>query len=48
MGLASGPMVAALVVGTDNYSLVVNLGAAALAVSLMAALLPSRLLDRAR
>lgn len=48
MGLASGPMVAALVVGTDNYALVVNLGAAALALSLTAALLPSRLLDRMR
>jgi predicted MFS family arabinose efflux permease len=48
MGLASGPMLAALVVGTDNYALVVNLGAAALALSLTAALLPSRLLDRTR
>jgi hypothetical protein len=41
-------MLAALVVGADNYALVVNLGVAALAVSLLAALLPSRLLDRAR
>lgn len=48
MGLASGPMLAALVVGTDNYGLVINLGAAALALSLVAAVLPSRLLDRAR
>jgi predicted MFS family arabinose efflux permease len=47
MGLASGPLVAALVVGTSNYSLVIDLGAATLAVSLIAALLPSRLLDRA-
>lgn len=46
MGLASGPMIAALVVGTGNYALVVNLGTAALAVSLLAMLLPSRLLDR--
>jgi predicted MFS family arabinose efflux permease len=48
MGLATGPMIAALVVGSGNYALVVNLGAAALAASLLAALLPSRLLDRAR
>ena len=48
MGLASGPMIAALVVGADNYSLVINLGAAALAISLVAAFFPSRLLDRTR
>jgi predicted MFS family arabinose efflux permease len=48
MGLASGPMLAALVVGADDYGLVINLGTAALAASLVAALLPSRLLDRAR
>jgi len=48
MGLASGPMIAALVVGADNYSLVVNLGAAALVICLLAALVPMRLLDRSR
>jgi len=48
MGLASGPMLAALVVGADDYGLVINLGTAALAASLVAALLPARLLDRAR
>lgn len=48
MGLASGPMLAALVVGADDYGLVINLGTAALAASLVAALLPSRLLDRTR
>jgi predicted MFS family arabinose efflux permease len=48
MGLASGPMLAALVVGADDYGLVINLGTAALAASLVAALMPSRLLDRAR
>ena len=47
MGLASGPMLAALLVGSDNYAMVINLGVAALAISLLAALLPSRLLDRA-
>ena len=46
VGLASGPMVAALVVGQDNYGLVVNVGTAALVISLLAAMLPARLLDR--
>lgn len=46
MGLASGPMVAALVVGDGDYGLVVNVGTAALAISLVAAMLPARLLDR--
>ncbi len=47
MGLASGPMVAALVVGAGDYSLVINLGVAAIAASLIAAFVPLRLLDRA-
>ncbi len=42
------PVLAALVVGTDNYGQVINLGAVALAASLLLALLPSRLLDRSR
>ena len=41
MGLASGPLVAALVVGTNDYGLVVNVGTAALVLSLLAALLPA-------
>jgi predicted MFS family arabinose efflux permease len=48
MGLASGPMVAALVVGAGDYALVVKLGAAALVISLVAAFMPMRLLDRGR
>lgn len=48
MGLASGPLLAALVVGKSNYSLVINLGTALLLLCLVAALLPSRLLDRGR
>jgi predicted MFS family arabinose efflux permease len=48
MGLASGPMLAALVVGKSNYGLVVNLGTALLLLCLLATLLPSRLLDRER
>jgi predicted MFS family arabinose efflux permease len=48
MGLASGPMLAALVVGKSNYGLVINLAAAILVLCLVAALAPSRLLDRER
>lgn len=48
MGLASGPMLAALVVGKSNYGLVINLGTAILLLCLLATLLPSRLLDRER
>jgi predicted MFS family arabinose efflux permease len=46
MGLASGPMLAALVVGADDYRLVINLGVASLLLCLCATLIPSRLLDR--
>ena len=48
MGLASGPMLAALVVGESNYGLVINLGTAILLLCLVAALMPSRLLDLER
>jgi len=48
MGLASGPMLAALVVGTSNYGLVINLGTAILLLCLVTTLGPSRLLDRDR
>jgi len=48
MGLASGPMLAALVVGTSNYGLVINLGTAILLLCLLATLAPSLLLDRER
>lgn len=46
MGLASGPMAAALVVGAGNYDLVINLGAGALLLCLAVAMHPCRLLDR--
>jgi len=48
MGLATGPMLAALVVGKSNYDLVINLGAAILLLCLLATLVPSLLLDRER
>jgi len=45
MGLASGPMVAALVLGEDNYALLINLGVIALVGSLLCLLLPAGALD---
>ena len=46
MGLASGPAVAALVVGESNYDLLLNLSVVALALCLFAMALPARSLDR--
>jgi predicted MFS family arabinose efflux permease len=46
MGLASGPMVAALVLGQNNYALLINLGVAALVLSFLCLLPPARRLDR--
>lgn len=46
MGLASGPAVAALIVGDDNYGLLINVSVVALAMCLLAMLLPARKLDR--
>jgi len=46
MGLASGPAVAALLLGEDNYPLIIIVAAAALAISLLAILYPARIQDR--
>ena len=46
MGLASGPAVAALIVGDNNYGLLINVAVIALALCLLAMLLPARTLDR--
>jgi Na+/melibiose symporter-like transporter len=46
MGLASGPAVAALLLGESNYPLVIGAAIIALAVSLLAILYPARVLDR--
>ena len=46
MGLASGPMVAALVVGEDNYGLLINLAAIALAAGLVIIIRPAYILDQ--
>ncbi len=45
MGLASGPMVGALMLGDDNYGLLINMGAIALVVSAVCVFMPARFLD---
>lgn len=47
LGLASGPAAAALMLGDQNYTLVINVAALALLISVPAMLVPARLLDRA-
>jgi len=46
MGLASGPAVAALVVGDTNYSLLINMSVVALILCLVVMIIPARVLDR--
>ena len=46
MGLASGPFVAALIVGDENYALLINVALAFLTMSMIAAVIPARFLDR--
>lgn len=46
MGLASGPAIAALIVGDDNYGLLINVSVVALGLCLAAMILPARTLDR--
>ena len=46
MGLASGPFTAALIVGENNYGMVINLAVLALAVCIVAVILPASVLDR--
>jgi hypothetical protein len=48
MGLASGPAAAALILGGDNYTLLIGASAAGLAACAIAALGPARLLDAGR
>jgi hypothetical protein len=47
MGLASGPMVGGLLLGDDNYALLINLAIVALIATTVACLLPAWLQDRA-
>ena len=46
MGLASGPMVAALVLGEDNYGLLINLATITLIAGLVIIIRPAQVLDR--
>jgi len=46
MGLASGPAVAALLLGEDNYPLIIAVAVAALIGSLLAIVIPARVQDR--
>ncbi|MDE2462634.1 MAG: MFS transporter [Alphaproteobacteria bacterium] len=46
MGLATGPFIAATVIGGANYPLLIDVAVAALIVSTVAALAPARILDR--
>jgi predicted MFS family arabinose efflux permease len=45
MGLASGPFLAAYVVGENNYSLVITASTLCLVLCMLAAVLPSKILD---
>lgn len=47
MGLASGPAVAALLLGEDNYPLIIAVAVAALVVSMLAIMQPARIQDQA-
>ncbi len=46
MGLASGPLAAGLLLGDDNYTLLINLACIGLALSMLACVLPARIKDR--
>ncbi|UTW44121.1 MFS transporter [bacterium SCSIO 12696] len=46
MGLASGPLVAALVLGEDNYGLLINMALLGLAITVITAVIPASSLDK--
>ena len=46
MGLASGPAVAAVLLGEDNYPLIIGVAVAALLISVLAVMIPARIQDR--
>ena len=46
MGLASGPAIAAMIVGEDNYGMVINIGVLALVLCLILFITPARALDK--
>ena len=45
MGLASGPAVAAMIVGESNYGLIINVATVALILALLVVIMPARILD---
>ncbi|HNP64549.1 MAG TPA: MFS transporter [Woeseiaceae bacterium] len=47
MGLASGPLVAGLLLGDDNYGLLINISAVVLFVSMLACIVPAIYQDKA-
>jgi hypothetical protein len=46
MGLASGPAIAAMIVGEDNYGLVINVGVVGLVICMLVFIAPAITLDR--
>lgn len=46
MGLASGPMVTAMLLGEDNYQLIIMVGAAVMVISALTVWLPARMQDK--
>ncbi len=46
MGLATGPMIAAMVLGEDNYGLIIDIAAITLVLCAIAVFKPARLLDK--
>ena len=46
MGLASGPAIAALLLGESNYPLIIWMAVAGLILSLLVVVLPARMQDR--
>ena len=46
MGLASGPAIAALLLGESNYALIIWMAVAVLILSLLVVLLPAKMQDR--
>ena len=45
MGMASGPAVAALIVGQSNYGQIINVAVIALVLCLVVVIMPARILD---
>jgi predicted MFS family arabinose efflux permease len=48
MGLASGPVVTAILLGEDNYELIIMVAAAVMAITVLTVWMPSRLQDRTK